>query len=203
MSILLDTGSTHNFIYPSVLHRTGLQVRPETSFKVTIRGGDTLHSAGKCEKVQVLCQVVTITTDFHILHIGGYQMVLGVEWLQTLDELTLNFQSQRMRLTKEGKAWEFKGIEAKAMELVPAKMMDKSVLQNAKGWVLYIYHKDDEVKTCWDTISHPQLKDLYQEFSELFKEKLGLPPRRSHDHDINLLPGPYPVNLKPYQHPWE
>ena len=34
-------------------------------------------------------------------------MVLGVDWLQTLDELTLSFQNHRVKISKGGKAWEF------------------------------------------------------------------------------------------------
>ena len=63
VSILLDTGSTHNFVDPRVVKRTGLKVIPE--------------SEGICKAVQVKCQG-DITTDFHILPIGGYQMVLGI-----------------------------------------------------------------------------------------------------------------------------
>jgi len=36
VSIFLDTGSTHNFIDPKMVHRAGLQVTPEISFKVTV-----------------------------------------------------------------------------------------------------------------------------------------------------------------------
>jgi len=43
-SILLNTDSTHNFIDPIVVHRAGMQVALETSFKVTTTGGDKLHS---------------------------------------------------------------------------------------------------------------------------------------------------------------
>jgi len=39
VSILSDTGSTHNFMDPSVVQRTGLQVYPEPSSKVTVVRG--------------------------------------------------------------------------------------------------------------------------------------------------------------------
>ena len=36
VSIILDSGSTHNFVNPRVVQRTGLQVLTEPSFTVTI-----------------------------------------------------------------------------------------------------------------------------------------------------------------------
>ena len=79
VSILLDTRSTHNFIDPRVVQRTGFVVTPEEIFSVTIAGGDILQSEGICKEVHIKCQGWDIVTDFHILAIGGCQMVLGVD----------------------------------------------------------------------------------------------------------------------------
>ena len=52
-------------------------------------------------------------------------MLLGVDWLQTLDELTLNFRDQSVRLFKEGKTWEFRGVQVGIMKLMQAEVMDR------------------------------------------------------------------------------
>ena len=71
VSILLDTGSTHNFIDLEVVQRTGLQIIPEPPFNVTVARGDKLHSEGLCKSVHIKCQGADIVSDFHILPIGG------------------------------------------------------------------------------------------------------------------------------------
>jgi len=48
-----------------------------------------------------------------------------------------------------------------------------------------------------------QMVALCEEFAALFEEVPGLPLKRTHDHHINLLSGTEPINLRPYQHPWE
>ena len=68
---------------------------------MTIAGGDKLPHEGLCRSVTIKCLGVEIVTDFHILPIGGCQMILGVDWLQTLDEMTLNFKNQKVKVTKE------------------------------------------------------------------------------------------------------
>jgi hypothetical protein len=42
---------------------------------------------------------------------------------------------------------------------------------------------------------------LLSEFSDIFAEPTGLPPQRSHDHRIPLLPGNAPTNVRPYRYP--
>ena len=73
-------------------------VTTELSFNVTIHGDNKLQNEGLCEAVHIKCQGVDIVTDFHILPIRGCQMVLGVDWLQTLDEMTLSFKDQSVRI---------------------------------------------------------------------------------------------------------
>jgi hypothetical protein len=41
---------------------------------------------------------------------------------------------------------------------------------------------------------------LLAEFEVLFEEPSGLPPQRSFDHAIPLMPGARPVNLRPYRY---
>jgi len=60
-------------------------------------------------------------------------MVLGVDWLQTLDERTLSFKNQSVRRSKEGGTWEFRGVQAGAMEMVQIEEMDRTMFQIAKG----------------------------------------------------------------------
>ena len=56
VSVLLNTGSTHNFIDPRVIQRTGLTITPELAFSVTIAADDMLHSEGLCKAVCIKCQ---------------------------------------------------------------------------------------------------------------------------------------------------
>jgi hypothetical protein len=42
---------------------------------------------------------------------------------------------------------------------------------------------------------------LLEEFGAIFAEPTGMPPPRSRDHRINLLPGSPPVAVRPYRYP--
>ena len=89
-------------------------------------------------------------------------------------------------------------MQPKTMEMVKAGVMGKSLYQSAKGWVLYMGQKEDETLDYIKSIPHTQLKAICEEFSDIFKEMPGLPPRRTHDHHIHLLPGSETINLRLY-----
>ena len=128
VSILIDTGSTHNFVDPKVVQRTKLLLIPEPSFNVRIAGDDKLQSEGLCQSVTIKCQGKEIIADFHILPIGGCQMVLGVELLQKFEAVTLSYKDQKVKLSSGSNVWEFQGIQTGEIELVQAESMDKSVM---------------------------------------------------------------------------
>jgi hypothetical protein len=44
------------------------------------------------------------------------------------------------------------------------------------------------------------IQDLLSEFKELFIEPQSLPPRRVVDHQIPLIPGAQPINMRPYHY---
>jgi hypothetical protein len=46
----------------------------------------------------------------------------------------------------------------------------------------------------------PNLDDLLVQYQHLFLEPTELPPERSYDHSIPLVPGAHPVNVRPYRY---
>jgi len=120
-------------------------------------------------------------------------MVLGVDWMKTLDEVSINFQTQKVKLIKGDKSWELEGIQSGAMELVHEGLMDKCVCQMAKGWVIYACSKEEASASEVQEGMKPEMEEPCQEFARIFEEPKGLPPRRSHDHQISLINGAEPV----------
>jgi len=49
----------------------------------------------------------------------------------------------------------------------------------------------------------PQLSALHEKFVAIFGEIQGLPPKRSHDHQITLMQDTEPINLRPHKHSLE
>ena len=65
----------------------------------------------------------------------------------------------------------------------------------------YVCSKE-EVDTKIEMVD-PQLQSMCEGYADIFSEVIGLPPHRSHDHHIPLLPGAEPISQRSYRHPWE
>nr|GEW83532.1 RNA polymerase II largest subunit [Tanacetum cinerariifolium]GEY05758.1 RNA polymerase II largest subunit [Tanacetum cinerariifolium] len=66
-----------------------------------------------------------------------------------------------------------------------------------------IYHHQPPTVTTPTPTQHqnPHIQSILSEHQNLFETPHGLPPVRSHDHHIPLLPDTKPINIKPYRYP--
>ncbi|PKA64303.1 hypothetical protein AXF42_Ash009523 [Apostasia shenzhenica] len=85
--ILIDTGSTHNFVDPLVIDETKVKLESIQKQVVRLATGDRL---GVKQLVSKLCWKmggVQFTADALILPLGSYDMILGMQWLTTLGSI--------------------------------------------------------------------------------------------------------------------
>ncbi|XP_072953304.1 uncharacterized protein [Typha angustifolia] len=90
--ILIDTGSTHNFIDKRLL-RIGLESEPTEGFDVTIGDGTTLRADSICRGAELKVQGQIFTLDLYPLALQGADIVLGTQWLRSLGPVTFDFTS--------------------------------------------------------------------------------------------------------------
>nr|GLL17711.1 uncharacterized protein LOC107177859 [Ipomoea trifida] len=84
IQVLIDGGSTHNFIQPSIAERLNLATKQVTPFRVYIGNGDSLACTYCCQNATLVMQGNEFEVDLYVLPIQGPDVVLGVQWLQSL-----------------------------------------------------------------------------------------------------------------------
>jgi predicted aspartyl protease len=104
--ILIDSGSTHNFIDQKVAHHLGLSVTPITEFWVTVANGQQLSCTEKHEGVEILIQGLEITATFFSLPLNGLDVVLGIQWLEKLGPVVCDWGRLSMTFTRGEKVYE-------------------------------------------------------------------------------------------------
>jgi predicted aspartyl protease len=88
---LLDTGSSHNFIDIGMARRAGLRLRERRNFSVAVANGDRVTSKGKALAQTVHIGGEAFVLDLYALPLGDYDIVLGVQWLGTLEPVLWDF----------------------------------------------------------------------------------------------------------------
>ena len=90
---LVDTGSTHTFIQFALAQRLGLTVTPRAGLNVMVANGDRVCSPGVCLATPVTIGGEAFSIDCFALDMGGFDLVLGVQWLRTLGPIVWDFGS--------------------------------------------------------------------------------------------------------------
>ncbi|KAK4377563.1 hypothetical protein RND71_003859 [Anisodus tanguticus] len=84
LQVLIDTGNTHSFIDEEVARKLGCKFSSIMEQSVSVADGKNVQTAAVCKNLQWLLQGTTFTSDFLLLPLGNVDIVLGVQWLNTL-----------------------------------------------------------------------------------------------------------------------
>ncbi|VFQ76677.1 unnamed protein product [Cuscuta campestris] len=109
VQVLLDSGSTHNFIHPSVAERLALVLHPVMLFRVYVGNGDSLCCSYSCPGTPLRLQGHLFDVDLYLLAIHGPDIVLGVQWLQTLGKVSHDYATMTMEFVWQGETVTLRG----------------------------------------------------------------------------------------------
>ena len=95
--ILIDSGSTHNFMDPEIAEKLQCVVKPPKMTRVAVADGGKLMVKGSVDQFEWTFQNTTCTQDMMIIPLGNCDMVLGVQWLSILGPITWDFMKLEMQ----------------------------------------------------------------------------------------------------------
>jgi hypothetical protein len=82
--VLIDSGSTHNFIHYKLAKDLNCFVYPVPEFQVMITDGGTINWLGKFNKINLTMGKYVMNSPMISIPMGGADVVLGIQWLQSL-----------------------------------------------------------------------------------------------------------------------
>lgn len=197
--ILIDTGSTHNFLNQEVVKRAGVETVDTDPLTVFVADGTKMISSAICKGFKWEMQGVVFQADMRILELKGCDMVLGIQWLATLGPVKWDFKNLSMDFTLNNRRHVLRGGRQGESKLVDAEHMRKLLQKKPQGFVAHIYALQEDSPAVTDV---PEVEQLLSKFAAVFQEPKGLPPTRSQDHHIPLKPGAEPPNIRPYRYPY-
>jgi hypothetical protein len=197
--ILVDSGSTHNFIHRCIAQETHCYIHVINNFQIMIANGGSMKCGGRCENVRLQIGDYHLKSHMFAINMGGCDIVLGADWLRTLGPILMDFKDLTMQFDQEGHQYKFQGITASSPEIISSHCMEKMLKKGHSSVIAQV----DAIQAN-ETPSVPQdLQDILSKHQLVFSTPQGLPPSCGvHDHSIPLVPKILPHNIRPYCHPF-
>jgi hypothetical protein len=121
------------------------------------------------------------------------EVVLGVQWLQSLGTMALNFQDIFMRFSSDGKEIELRDIQGKPSKVKISNRMTKLLKKGHHCVIAQLCSLDVQTSI---SSAPMDLQMVINNYSKVFGEMpKGLPPTQDHDHAIHLQLGSVPPNI--------
>ncbi|MCH84440.1 hypothetical protein A2U01_0005272, partial [Trifolium medium] len=177
VQVLIDGGSTDNFLQPRVARFLKLSIETVSNFNVLVGNGNKLVAEGKIDILKVSIQ------GPHVADYGA---------------LTLKFFYNGAFVTLQGQHPVSPG---------PAQLHHLTRLQHTQAisevftLCCFSLAKEENYQLDIPTDMPSDLATLLLQYSHIFEAPTSLPPKRNHDHSIPLLDESKVVKVRPYRYP--
>lgn len=205
VSLMINSGSSHNIIQPQIAEFLKLQVVAIKSFSVFVGNGQTIQCARACLDVPIMISGHLFHIPFYVLPVHGADVILEVHWLKTLGSFLSNYNVPCIKFTYNNTPITIKGD---SLETLPAsyshfcRFLFTDSMDSVHTVTLHVIDAPQSAASDLTTVKlEPSLVELLQQFTRVFETPRGLPPPHSQQHHIHLLPVTAPVNVKPYRYP--
>lgn len=205
IQVLLDGGSSENFLQPRIAQCLKLAVEPQPSFGFLIGNGQSMQTEGWIEKLTVQIQGQELAMPVYLLPVVGADLILGASWLATLgphvaDYATavIKFFHQNQFITLKGDQ-EMGSAEAQFHQLRRMNSTD-TICECFTVQMIQTSPHTDTILELPENME-PELTTLLQTYRQVFDTPTGLPPDRNQNHAISLMEGAKPVKVRPYRYP--
>jgi hypothetical protein len=185
--MLVDSGSTHSFIGTSMDKRLGCPTVSIPVVQVKVAGGGLLQCDNMVQKFQWLINNHSFEAELRVVDLGGYDVVLGVDWLAPFGDTTCNWQAQTMTFPHKGEIIHFQGIQD----------TDQTIATEASAEQLSNWFSDNDIwatalvtatQTTETEVVPLPIQVVLQQDGDVFCELTELPPHRACDHSLPLTP---------------
>jgi hypothetical protein len=198
MQLLVDGGSSHNFVSSAFLQTCGITPTPMSPKQVQVANGELIMADKKVLSLEWWIQGHTFYTEMMVLDLGPFDAILGYDWLKPHSPMTCHWGDKTIAFEYGGQNICLQGVHSSQLNLeeISSDKLVKAIAGNDVGVFAIVEVSDSPTLEPVPAA----VQDILQEFADVFEDPKVLPPPRFHDHHIPLLPNSVPVNAKPYRY---
>ncbi|KAM0042733.1 putative nucleotidyltransferase, Ribonuclease H [Helianthus debilis subsp. tardiflorus] len=197
ISMLVDSGASHNFISRRLVTSLGLSSSKFSGIKIKLGDGHFVLVYERCIGLPVRIGPCLFTVDALVFDTGSLDFILGLEWLKSLGEVVHDWQHSWMRFDHQGRAVTLQGVQTGQSSLSALHQwlsMDGTLIPSSTTSPF------PPISPLLTSPQQSSLSFLIHQFADIFIPPSSLPPTRSHDHTIQLS-SPTPICVRPYRYP--
>lgn len=145
-----------------------------TQSSVQVAGGGQLVSPFILRNVYWTVDGCTFCLDFRTLSLANFDVVVGMDWLESHSPMQVDWRAKWLAVPHNGQVQVLQGLSSTGPQQVLLHieaMPDTHPGQPAMASL------------------PPAVQQLLTEYQDLFTEPTSLPPSRTCDHEIPLIPG--------------
>ncbi|XP_047952978.1 uncharacterized protein LOC125198733 [Salvia hispanica] len=196
IQLLVDSGSSLNFIHPQRAEDLRLSVVHIPPIYVRVSNGDKMPCSLRFEGVNITIQGITFQTTLYGLNVCNLNVVLGLPWLESLGPVLTDYRTMTMNFEQEGCEHILRGFspspKAKSIE------WDELTKEPSNETSVFVLMKSSETETesALEEV-HTDIQRILNQFDDVMSEPKGLPLPRTYDHRITFKDENTVVNVAP------
>ena len=103
VTVLIDGGSSDNFLQPRVAKFLKFPIEPAPMFKVMVGHGNYMEAEGVVKQLRVQAQGNLFQLPVFLLPISGANLILGASWLNTIGPHIADYDALQLKFLMAGK----------------------------------------------------------------------------------------------------
>ena len=184
IQVLIDIKASHNFISCQLVSKLDLPTSSFSGLYIHLGDGHRIWVQERCNQVYIQLGEFSCKLSALIFELGNLDMVLGIDGLKTLEDVTHDWKDQCMRFLQGDHYVELRASSSPTNSSVALKVwLDK---QPAGFWAHLGAIKEGGplslTNQILDSTQRQQLLVVLEKYSEFFSEPSTMPPARSFDN---------------------
>ena len=161
-----------------------------------------VRTEGTCKNLLLMLQDIEIIEDFLPLDLGSADVILGMQWLENLGMMQVNWKTLLVKFQLGTTTIMLKGEPSLCKTRISLRALIRIVQHEGKGMLLE-YESLERGQNEGQDVENvlQELKRLMQQYEDVMNDPVELPPSRALDHKIILKEGAGPVSVRPYRYP--
>lgn len=204
VQVLLDSGSSGNFVSSKFVQDHGVRARRDESPQtIHLADGGQQLTQGIASSLLLQMDQYQERVDLAVLPLSGYDVILGMPWLEDHNphinwrDKSVSFHHENHHHTLRSDSMLHMLTRAELKLAIRRGELDFVCRGHLSTAEAPDHESRDKPASPEDKEFEIERKEILSKYSEAFPDALpkGVPPSRSIDHKIELLPGSAPTSL--------